>query len=177
MALTRPCFVLQFSLVIAVALNTYIVSLGFGSHIWTISDENLKKINLDTIIVAAFGIISTTTGKTSFAITLYRITETKWMKWFLIFVIITVNLFLNFVWIFGLAKCTPFARVYDKSVPGTCWDLQRLAKFQLFAACKLTHTHFEKGEADTICRLLRNPRLRPRFLALAGAHGSQHEAS
>jgi hypothetical protein len=58
----------------------------------TISDENLQKIKLNTIIVAAFGIIATTTGKTSFAITLYRITAEKWMKYFLIFVIITVRL-------------------------------------------------------------------------------------
>ena len=58
----------------------------------TISDENLEKIKLNTIIVAAFGIIATTTGKTSFAITLYRITTERWMKYILIFVIITVRL-------------------------------------------------------------------------------------
>jgi hypothetical protein len=58
----------------------------------TISKENLEKINLNTIIVAAFGIFATTTGKTSFAITLYRITAERWMKYFLIFVIITVRL-------------------------------------------------------------------------------------
>lgn len=57
----------------------------------TISDDNLAKIKLNTIIVAAFGIIATTTGKTSFAITLYRITTERWMKYFLIFVIITVR--------------------------------------------------------------------------------------
>jgi len=82
---------LQLSLVIAVSINTYIVSLGFGSHIETISDENLKTINLNTILVACFGIIATTTGKTSFAITLYRITANIWVKYFLIFVIITVS--------------------------------------------------------------------------------------
>jgi hypothetical protein len=41
---------------------------------------------------------------------------------------------MNFVWIFGLAKCNPMERVWDKSVPGTCWDPQKLSKFQLFAA-------------------------------------------
>lgn len=41
---------------------------------------------------------------------------------------------MNLVWIFGLAKCTPFERVIDKSVPGTCWDLKKLRDFQLFAA-------------------------------------------
>jgi hypothetical protein len=79
-------------LAIAVSLNTYIVSLGFGQHMVTISQENLKTINLNTIIVAAFGIIATTTSKTSFAITLYRLTSDRWMKYFLIFVIITVSI-------------------------------------------------------------------------------------
>jgi hypothetical protein len=44
---------------------------------------------------------------------------------------------MNLVWIFGLAKCTPFERVMDKSIPGTCWDKTKLAKFQLFAAQSL----------------------------------------
>jgi hypothetical protein len=83
---------LQLSLVISVSINTYIVSLGFGRHIETISPEDLRTINLNTIMVACFGIIATTTGKTSFAITLYRITANQWVKYFLIFVIITVSM-------------------------------------------------------------------------------------
>ncbi|KAH8734212.1 hypothetical protein BGZ61DRAFT_442291 [Ilyonectria robusta] len=122
------------ALVIAVSINTYIVSLGFGSHIWTISDENLKTINLNTILVATFGIIATTTSKTSFAMTLYRIATNAWMKYFLIFVIVTINVSMNLVWIFGFAKCTPLKKVWDSDVPGTCWDRRRLVKFQLFAA-------------------------------------------
>ncbi|CEI62252.1 hypothetical protein FVEN_g10252 [Fusarium venenatum] len=124
----------QVTLMISVAINTYLVSLGFGRHKATISDENLKTINLNTIVGAAFGIIATTTSKTSFAITLYRIATNVWMKYFLIFVIITINVSMNLVWIFGLAKCSPLARVFDKSVPGTCWDPKALLQFQLFAA-------------------------------------------
>jgi cellobiose-specific phosphotransferase system component IIC len=41
---------------------------------------------------------------------------------------------MNLVWIFGLAKCTPFEKVYRSNVPGTCWDKNKLGKFQLFAA-------------------------------------------
>lgn len=126
---------------IAVSINTYIVSLGFGTHIWTISKENLKTINLDTILVATFGIIATTTSKSSFALTLHRIATNVWMKYFLIFVIVSINISMNLVWIFGFAKCTPLKRVWDKSVPGTCWDPKKLVKFQLFAACKMERTN------------------------------------
>lgn len=126
---------------IAVSINTYIVSLGFGTHMWTISKENLKTINLDTILVATFGIIATTTSKSSFALTLHRIATNVWMKYFLIFVIVSINISMNLVWIFGFAKCTPLKRVWDKSVPGTCWDPKKLVKFQLFAACKMERTN------------------------------------
>lgn len=126
----------QVALAIAVSINSYIVSLGFGSHIDTISDENLKTINLNTILVATFGILATTISKTSFAITLYRIATNAWMKYFLIFVIITINISMNLVWIFGFAKCKPLERVWDKTVPGTCWDKNKLTSYQLFAACK-----------------------------------------
>lgn len=45
-----------------------------------------------------------------------------------------INVSMNLVWIFGLAKCTPFEKVYNSKVPGTCWDKNKLGKFQLFAA-------------------------------------------
>lgn len=124
------------ALAISVSINTYIVSLGFGRHIWTISDENKKEINLFTILVATFGIIATTTSKTSFALTLYRIVTNIWTKYFLIFVIVSINISMNLVWMFGFAKCTPLARVWDSSVPGTCWDKTQLVRYQLFAACE-----------------------------------------
>jgi len=41
---------------------------------------------------------------------------------------------MNLVWIFGLAKCTPFEKVYNSHAAGTCWDKKKLGKFQLFAA-------------------------------------------
>ncbi|OHE98243.1 hypothetical protein CORC01_06440 [Colletotrichum orchidophilum] len=122
------------SLVISISINSYIVSLGFGRHIDTISSDNIKLINLNTILVATFGIIATTTSKSSFALTLYRIVTNQWMKYLLIFIIISINISMNLVWIFGFAKCTPLRRVWDSSVPGSCWDKKKLVKFQLFAA-------------------------------------------
>ncbi|CCT74586.1 related to integral membrane protein pth11 [Fusarium fujikuroi IMI 58289] len=122
------------ALAISVSLNTYLVSLGFGRHAATISDENLIIINKTTIVGAAFGIMATTISKTSFAITLYRIATNAWMKYFLIFIIVTINVSMNLVWIFGFAKCTPLERVWNHNVPGTCWDKSKLLTFQLFAA-------------------------------------------
>ncbi|KAJ3546329.1 hypothetical protein NM208_g2052 [Fusarium decemcellulare] len=123
------------ALVIAVSINTYIVSLGFGSHIDTISHDNLKLIALNTILVATFSCLATSLSKASFAVTLYRLTSNRWMRWLLIFIIVSVSIFLNLIWIFGLVKCTPFERVIDSSAPGKCWDKQKLFTYQLFASC------------------------------------------
>ncbi|KAF4430925.1 hypothetical protein F53441_13935 [Fusarium austroafricanum] len=122
------------SLAVSVGVNTYLVTLGFGRHRATISDENMLIINKATIVGAVFGIFATTISKTSFAITLYRISTNAWMRYFLIFIIVTINISMNLVWIFGFAKCKPLERVWDKSVPGTCWDPAKLLTFQLFAA-------------------------------------------
>ncbi|KAH7251123.1 hypothetical protein BKA59DRAFT_491679 [Fusarium tricinctum] len=120
-------------LVIAVSINTYIVSLGFGSHIDTISNDNLKLISLNTILVATFGCLATSISKTAFAVTLYRLTSSRWMKLLLIWIIVSANIVYNLIWIFGLLKCTPFEKVIDNSTPGKCWNKQRLLIFQLFA--------------------------------------------
>ena len=121
---------------ISVSVNTHITALGFGRHFHTVTDENKKKIKMETIVVAAFGIMATGLSKTSFVVTLYRLFTSWWMRAFLIFVAVTVNISLNSVWIFGLAKCSPLAKVFDSSVPGTCWDLKKLNEWDLFAACK-----------------------------------------
>ncbi|KAK1574722.1 uncharacterized protein LY79DRAFT_496595, partial [Colletotrichum navitas] len=122
------------SLAISVSINSYIISLGFGHHLSTISDHNKRTINLFTILVAIFSILATTLSKTSFALMLYRLVLNEWLKYFLIFVMVTINISLNLVWIFGFAKCTPLTKVWDPSVPGECWDKTRLVKYQLFSA-------------------------------------------
>lgn len=137
---------MEIALVISVAINTHITTLGFGRHFHTIGDENKKIIKTETIIVAAFGIIATGLSKTSFVVTLYRLFASWWMRAFLIFVAVTVNISLNSVWIFGLAKCSPLAKVFDASVPGTCWDLKRLNQWDLFAACRSCGRLGPRGE-------------------------------
>ncbi|WDK19697.1 hypothetical protein CGRA01v4_10984 [Colletotrichum graminicola] len=122
------------SLAISISINTYIISLGFGRHLSTIGDQDRRTINLFTILVATFGILATTLSKSSFALMLYRLVLKEWLKYFLIFIIVSINISLNLVWMFGFAKCTPLAKVWDPSVPGKCWDKTRLVKYQVFSS-------------------------------------------
>jgi len=84
---------------------------------------------------------------------------------------------MNLVWIFGLAKCTPFERVIDKSVPGTCWDKFKLAKFQLFAACKHLSPPFIRSLANRCHRLFGSLGLCARLPPMANPHGVDYETT
>jgi hypothetical protein len=84
---------------------------------------------------------------------------------------------MNLVWIFGLAKCTPFERVMDKSVPGTCWDKTKLAKFQLFAACKVSDLPFDRTPTEHRHRLFRNLGFCARSPAMADPYGVDYETT
>jgi hypothetical protein len=84
---------------------------------------------------------------------------------------------MNLIWIFGLAKCTPFKRVFDKSVPGTCWDKTKLVHFQLFASCKVSDLSSDRALTKHPHRLLGSLGLRPRSPAMADPHGVDHEAT
>ncbi|KAK2012164.1 hypothetical protein LZ32DRAFT_510230, partial [Colletotrichum eremochloae] len=125
---------LMTSLAIAVSINSYAVSLGFGRHVSTISHQNKRKINLFAILVATFSILAITLSKASFALMLYRLIINKWLKYLLVFIIVSVNLLMNLVWMLAFAKCTPLAKVFDPSVPGKCWDMRLLLRFEIFTA-------------------------------------------
>jgi hypothetical protein len=82
---------------------------------------------------------------------------------------------MNLIWIFGLAKCTPFERVVDKTVPGTCWDKTKLVHFQLFASCKIPGPSANRALAKSLHRLFGHLGLRPRYPAMADPHGADYE--
>jgi hypothetical protein len=84
---------------------------------------------------------------------------------------------MNLVWIFGLAKCTPFERVMDKSIPGTCWDKTKLAKFQLFAACKVSNLPLDRAITEHHHRLFCNLGLCARSPAMADPHEVDYETT
>jgi hypothetical protein len=82
---------------------------------------------------------------------------------------------MNLIWIFGLAKCTPLERVFDKSVPGTCWDKTKLVHFQLFASCKVSDLSSNRALAKYLQRLFSSLGLYPRSPAMANPHGVDYE--
>ena len=77
-----------------------------------------------------FGVLSNISGfasilavacsKTSFAITLLRLSD-GWMKWFIWSLLILLNTSHYLSALFFWVSCNPPAKTYNRTLPGTCW--------------------------------------------------------
>jgi hypothetical protein len=101
------------------------VMAGYGTHLSRIPKKNLSTIIFRSEFVATFCILGNALSKTSFAITLIRFTS-GWMKSVVWFIIITINVSLWLAAAFQWIQCMPVQRVWDRTVPGTCMDIQLL---------------------------------------------------
>jgi len=107
------------------------VHRGLGLHSWDIKDwpSYLYVLN----ICGVLSIIAAALSKTSFAILLLHFSQ-GWMRRFVWFIIITVNLFLGLSCIFIYAQCTPVAKLWDSRTPGTCWDNHVVEYYNTFSS-------------------------------------------
>ncbi|KAJ9307388.1 hypothetical protein DTO217A2_3070 [Paecilomyces variotii] len=110
------------SQVIGNGLLTYSVHRGLGQHSNYLSFQDRVQVVRYEYIGAAWGIISPTLGRISYALFLLSVlwlltTVRRIMLWILISLQVVLN-FLAFIILF--AQCHPTSRVWDPSVPGYC---------------------------------------------------------
>ncbi|AEO64581.1 uncharacterized protein THITE_2011423, partial [Thermothielavioides terrestris NRRL 8126] len=114
------------------ALVTASVRLGFGKHFWDIDEADLLAIGLVSNVTASVSILAAVLSKTSFAVTLLRITEgyTKIAIWVII-AVMNSSMWLSalFQWI----QCNPPRKTWDHSVPGTCWDPSVMTGYNVYS--------------------------------------------
>jgi len=115
---------------------SYSVKLGYGGHIWDMTPELLsyipdllKVINLS----GTFSLTSAIWSKTSFALTLLRLTR-GWLKVVVWFIIISMNLFMGLSALFIWVQCTPIEKSWNPFIAGTCWPPAVLVHYNLFSA-------------------------------------------
>lgn len=84
-------------------------------------------------------ILAAAWSKTSFAFTLLRITSGR-MKWFVWFIIISVNIVLGVSATLLWVSCWPTPKLFDPNVPGTCWKTMVGQNYQTFASCQYPST-------------------------------------
>lgn len=83
-----------------------------------------------------FALLAMPTGKTSFCVTLLRLTAVQWHKWFIWFIIVTINLTMWAVTVMTFAQCSPVEKLWDISIPGKCWDNRIVIYFSIFVGSK-----------------------------------------
>ncbi|KAK3385617.1 hypothetical protein B0H63DRAFT_501452 [Podospora didyma] len=107
-------------------------SFGFGMHTADIQFENLPAIGLLNHMAATFAIFGAVWSKTSFGLTLIRITEGR-LKAAVVFIIVTMNLAMTTNVLTTWLQCNPIPKGWNPTVNGTCWDARVNAYYGVFA--------------------------------------------
>ncbi|KAH8708355.1 hypothetical protein GQ44DRAFT_743198 [Phaeosphaeriaceae sp. PMI808] len=117
---------------ISASLTSWIITLGYGKHIKAIDPSVLSVIGLGGYLSGAPAVFAIIWSKTSFAITLLRIVEGR-MKYFVWFILISMNLFMTMSVINIWVSCHPVEKVYNPSVPGSCWPVSVIIDYATFS--------------------------------------------
>ncbi|KAK3383480.1 putative integral membrane protein [Lasiosphaeria ovina] len=96
------------------------IRLGFGLHIYDVPLSNLITIGIVSNVSGFTSVLSLDLSKTSFGITLFRLTD-GWLRWLVLAVIIILNITQLTSVLFFWASCDPPAKIWNPQLPGTCW--------------------------------------------------------
>ncbi|KAK3938971.1 hypothetical protein QBC46DRAFT_355427 [Diplogelasinospora grovesii] len=115
-------------------MSRLVVNLGVGKYPCDIDPRNLSLIGLEGNIGNTVGTLAVVWSKTSFAVTLLRLTEGK-TKMFVWAIIISMNIAMGLSALFTWIECTPIPKTWDRTIPGTCWDTKVSNGYGIFAGC------------------------------------------
>ncbi|SPO01712.1 uncharacterized protein DNG_04385 [Cephalotrichum gorgonifer] len=124
-----------FSLMISCIFGSISTTRGFGKHSWNIDTEGPSYPTLLLIMnhTGFWSIFGAAWSKTSFAITLLRISDGR-IKWLIWFIIATVNITLTLTAIFMWVQCNPPRKSYTPTLEGECWNGRVIVIYNSFAA-------------------------------------------
>ena len=109
--------------------------MGFGKHNDQINKAEFASLLLVSNAAGFASILAACWSKTSFAMTLLRITQ-GWTRVFVWFVIITINLTLGMTATIQWAQCTPVEKIWISDMKGKCLPRMLLIQLNTFAAGK-----------------------------------------
>jgi hypothetical protein len=140
----------QVALLTQTSLLSVCVHRGLGRHSYDITDwpAYLYVAN----ITGVCSIIAAAWSKTSFAVTLLRL-STGWMRRLIWVVIASVNIFLGLSCIFTYAQCSPVRKLWDSSIAGSCWNHEVIIKYNTFSSCKSTPRPIVL-KSSTVCKVV-----------------------
>lgn len=116
-----------------VLITVKVVHLGEGQHVWNLDRAVLPTLALTGNVSGTLSILAAMLSKTSFGVTLLRLSSGKIMTQTIWFLLATMNLFLGLSAIFIWAQCAPVAKNWRPELEGSCWDVGVTAKYGLFS--------------------------------------------
>ncbi len=123
-------------MLVSTAMLTEGTKWGIGLHYEDMDYKN--KMWMVALISYSAGfatILAAAWSKTSFGITLLRISK-GWVKWFIWFIIISVNIVLGVSAIIMWTRCWPVQKLWFSEVEGTCWTTVTMEHYQTFTSSK-----------------------------------------
>ncbi|KAK0648575.1 hypothetical protein B0T16DRAFT_325546 [Cercophora newfieldiana] len=123
----------QLSLVISNSCVSVAINMGFGRPLSQFNMKLLNEFLLITNIAGSFSILAACWSKTSFAITVLRISS-GWVKMLIWFIIITVNLSLGAAVAITWGQCTPIEKTWQPNLDGQCWPKDIQIWYNIFTA-------------------------------------------
>ncbi|KAL2197354.1 hypothetical protein P885DRAFT_35112 [Corynascus similis CBS 632.67] len=109
------------ALIYAVSLLTVAIHHGLGKHYEDLSDEAIANMGMFSMAAGFGNILATCWTKTSFAITLLRISEGS-MRRIIWFIIISVNLVIGSNGVIHWIQCWPVEKTWRSYVEGSCFS-------------------------------------------------------
>ncbi|KAK4446107.1 hypothetical protein QBC34DRAFT_441078 [Podospora aff. communis PSN243] len=121
------------SLIVSCIVQSVSVQLGFGKEFGAIAPELVGTARLISVIAGFFLILAACWSKTSFAITLLRISH-GWPKRLVIFVICSINFFFVASGVIHWAQCWPLRLLWEQELEGECLPIQIVNGYNMFVA-------------------------------------------
>lgn len=98
-----------------------------------VPSANFLPIFLHQNIGTAFVITGAVWSKTSFGLTLLRVTEGK-LKAAMWFMIVSMNVAMGLSALLPWVQCSPIEKSWDNTIPGTCWNSKASFVLAIFAS-------------------------------------------
>jgi hypothetical protein len=128
-----------------------VVSYEWGKHIYDVDPEFNDPTGLLSLIVGTLVMLGAAWSKTSFAITVLRVAE-SWIRVFLWFAIISMNLFMTTAAVFQWVQCTPLKKVWAPwKYDGHCLPSSINLGLNMSATGMYSRPHRERSDGY-ICR-------------------------
>lgn len=114
---------------------TLSVSLGFGLHLLEIAFSNREKLLLLGSLSTTFSTLSAVLSKTSFGLTLLRLTQVGYDKTraFVWVIMVSMNLLMFCDALYSWVECQPSRKHWEIFTDGTCWSPDIAVQFGIAA--------------------------------------------